>query len=91
MVNEFVKECKKKIIFSLFFIILFVALFFRGYFSDSVTQIIVTKAKLTSQEYITTILTKAGIEFTENINSIISGVIALTCYLMPHDRKISEE
>ena len=44
-----------------------------------------------AQEYITTILTRAGIEVTENINSIISGVIALTCYLMPHDRKVSEE
>ena len=56
MVNVFVKECKKKIIFSCFIIILMVSLFFHGYFSESVTKIIVTKAKITSQEYIGTII-----------------------------------
>ena len=56
MVNVFVKKCKKKLIFSSFIIILFVSLFFCGYFSESVTKIIVTKAKITSQEYIGTVI-----------------------------------
>ena len=35
-----------------------ISLFFCGYFSESVTQIIITKAKITSQEYIGEILTE---------------------------------
>lgn len=37
-----------------------------------------------AQQYICILLEKAGIEVTDNINTIISGVIAVTCYLMPH-------
>ena len=37
-----------------------------------------------AQEYLTVILERAGIAITENINVILSGIIALTCYLMPH-------
>lgn len=37
-----------------------------------------------AQEYITELLAKAGIEVSDNISAIISGVIAITCYLMPH-------
>ena len=52
MVNVFVKKCKKKLIFSSFILILFISLFFCGYFSEGVTKIITTKAKIKSQEYI---------------------------------------
>lgn len=37
-----------------------------------------------AQQYIKILLEKAGIEVTDSINSIISGAIAITCYLMPH-------
>lgn len=37
-----------------------------------------------AQEYIKTLLEKSGIVITENIETIISGVFAITCYLMPH-------
>ena len=54
--NWFVKKCKKKLIFSCIVLIIIVSLFFYGYFSDSVVKIITTKAKLTSEEYITKVL-----------------------------------
>lgn len=44
-----------------------------------------------AQEYIRMILESAGIEITDNIQTIISGVIALTCYLMPHYENKEEE
>ena len=44
-----------------------------------------------AQSYIQNILTCAGIEITDNIKSIISGVIAATCYLMPHYTNNEEE
>lgn len=37
-----------------------------------------------AQEYIKTLLEKSGIVITENIKTIINGVFAITCYLMPH-------
>lgn len=37
-----------------------------------------------AQEYIESTLTKAGIEVTDSIQSMISGAISLACYLMPH-------
>lgn len=37
-----------------------------------------------AQQYICILLERAGIAVTDNINTIISGVIAVTCYLMPH-------
>lgn len=37
-----------------------------------------------AQQYIKILLEKAGIEVTDSINTIVSGVIAITCYLMPH-------
>lgn len=37
-----------------------------------------------AQEYIETLMNNAGIEITESVSAIISGVIAITCYLMPH-------
>ena len=54
--NLFVKKCKKKLIFSCIVLIIIVSLVFYGYFSDSVVKIITTKAKLTSEEYITKVL-----------------------------------
>ena len=46
-----------------------------------------------AQQYIQILLERAGIEVTSNINTIIAGVIAVTCYLMPHysDEKSEEE
>lgn len=35
-------------------------------------------------QYINTLLERAGINVTDSINTIISGIIAMTCYLMPH-------
>lgn len=37
-----------------------------------------------AQEYIMGLLELAGIEVTENVQTIIKGAIAVTCYLMPH-------
>lgn len=37
-----------------------------------------------AQEHIERMLIALGIEITENIQTIIQGSIALTCYLMPH-------
>lgn len=37
-----------------------------------------------AEEYIKTALKAAGIELTNSLSTIISGAIALTCYLMPH-------
>ena len=41
-----------------------------------------------AKEYITKILSSAGLEVTESISTIISGVIAITCYLMPHYKEV---
>ena len=35
-------------------------------------------------EYVNILLERAGIKITNNITIIIDGIIALTCYLMPH-------
>lgn len=35
-------------------------------------------------DYVNVLLERAGIEVTDSIATIIDGVIALTCYLMPH-------
>lgn len=37
-----------------------------------------------AQEYIEKLLSALGIEITDNIQTIIQGAIALTCFLMPH-------
>ena len=37
-----------------------------------------------AQEYIEILLERAGIKVTDSINTILAGVIAITCYLMPH-------
>lgn len=37
-----------------------------------------------AMEYINTLLKRAGIEVTDSITTIIDGIIAITCYLMPH-------
>ena len=52
------RNVKIKLIFCILGITLIISLFFRGYFSDSVKQLIVTKSKITSQEYIGEILNK---------------------------------
>lgn len=44
-----------------------------------------------AQQYIKILLEKAGIEVTDNINAIITGAIAITCYLMPHYTEKNEE
>ena len=52
------RNVKIKFVFCLLSILLIISLFFCGYFSESVTQIIITKAKIASQEYIGEILTE---------------------------------
>ena len=37
-----------------------------------------------AQQYILILLERAGIQVNDSINTIIAGVIAVTCYLMPH-------
>lgn len=37
-----------------------------------------------AKEYIASVLSKANIEISDSLQSIINGIIALTCYLMPH-------
>lgn len=37
-----------------------------------------------ARQFVTVILSSAGIEVTDAINTIIQGVIAMTCYLLPH-------
>ena len=37
-----------------------------------------------AQQYIQILLERAGITITNSISTIIAGVIAVTCYLMPH-------
>lgn len=44
-----------------------------------------------AQEYIEIILERANIKVTDNITTILSGVIALTCYLMPHYSEENKE
>lgn len=44
-----------------------------------------------AQEYIEIILERANIEVTDNISTILSGIIALTCYLMPHYSEENKE
>lgn len=44
-----------------------------------------------AQDYIHEVLNKANIIINDNINIIIKGVIALTCYLMPHYEENKEE
>ena len=44
-----------------------------------------------AQEHIERMLTALGIEITENIQTIIQGSIALTCYLMPHHNDKEED
>lgn len=43
-----------------------------------------------AQEHIERMLTALGIEITDNIQTIIQGSIALTCYLMPHHNNTEE-
>lgn len=43
-----------------------------------------------AREYIENILKAASIEITENIQAIINGAIAITCYLMPHHENKEE-
>ena len=50
------RNVKIKFIICILIILFMISLFFCGYFSESVTQIIITKAKITSQEYIGEIL-----------------------------------
>lgn len=44
-----------------------------------------------AQQYICILLERAGIAVTDSINTIISGVIAITCYLMPHYSEENKE
>ena len=44
-----------------------------------------------AQQYIKILLERAGIQTNESINTIISGVIAVTCYLMPHYSEENKE
>lgn len=44
-----------------------------------------------AQQYIQILLEKAGIEVTDGINTIISGAIAIACYLMPHYTENNQE
>lgn len=44
-----------------------------------------------AKQYILNILEKAGITITDNIQTIITGTIALTCYLMPHHNEVIGE
>lgn len=44
-----------------------------------------------ARQYICILLEKAGIAVTDSINTIISGVIAITCYLMPHYSEENKE
>lgn len=44
-----------------------------------------------AQQYIQILLEKAGIEITDNVNTIVAGAIAITCYLMPHYAEKNEE
>ena len=37
-----------------------------------------------ARQFVTVILSSAGIEVTDAINTIIQGAIAMTCYLLPH-------
>ena len=50
------RNVKIKLIFGVLIILLLISLFFNGYFSESVTQVIVTQAKINSQDYIGEIL-----------------------------------
>ena len=50
------RNVKIKLIFGVLIVFLIFSLFFNGYFSESVTQVIVTQAKITSQDYISEIL-----------------------------------
>lgn len=43
-----------------------------------------------AKEYITYTLAQADIEITDSLQAIIDGIIALTCYFMPHHSKDSE-
>ena len=43
-----------------------------------------TKRPEYAQNYIKDTLEKAGIVISDNLNIIIKGAIALTCYIMPH-------
>ena len=44
-----------------------------------------------AQQYIQILLEKAGIEITDNVNTIVAGAIAITCHLMPHYTEKNEE
>lgn len=37
-----------------------------------------------ARQFIAVILSSAGVEVTDAINTIIQGAIAMTCYLLPH-------
>lgn len=50
-----------------------------------------TKRPQYAQQYIQILLEKAGIEITSNIETIISGAFAITCYLMPHYSNSEEQ
>ena len=50
-----------------------------------------TKRPQHAQQYIQMLLEKAGIEITSSIETIISGVFAITCYLMPHYSNSEEQ
>ena len=44
-----------------------------------------------AKQYIKMLLEKAGINVTEEMSAIISGAIAITCYLMPHYTEENKE
>ena len=44
-----------------------------------------------AQQYIKLLLESAGIAINDSINTIIAGVIAVTCYLMPHYTETTTE
>ena len=44
-----------------------------------------------ARQFVTVILSSAGIEVTDAINTIIQGAIAMTCYLLPHHTVIENK
>lgn len=44
-----------------------------------------------ARQFVTVILSSAGIEVTDAINTIIQGAIAMTCYLLPHHTMVENK
>ena len=60
-------------------------------FSNLINPILTSlSAVLHAQEHIERMLAALSIDITPEIQSVIQGAIALTCYLMPHHSKTEE-